>query len=1003
MTIKRLFASFNYNNRGAVVMVAALLKGSYCPSVIRDGSAEFPCRKSRNHATIYGMGYLTVDGLDLVFIILSLVIIGSVALLPSSELASLQFLIQQYGQSQLPQMDQSICNKTYSGWVFCTTDSNGVDHISAVCKSSKIRSTKVNFFVNFTDQWSPECKIGGDETISSIPSLFPKNLPALSEFAISDIQDEIYSNTFFNNSNISVLKFDQVIFSGVTIDESLYLPKLTKLQGLALIANPPINLNFQSNSFPLLEFIGLEIEGFLSVITVNSSKIKGLSINRSFGSSNVIIGPNLNSSLENIQLSGSITFTGDLKDCIHLKNIYLSMSSLNSYPFTAFPTALEALTISGASFNTKLPTLPIPSNLTTFILSNSDLVGNLPHTVFQNAPTGFKLGLDNNQNLVVGDIPEYWCQFGMVNVENTIVNSAPECFQCYYGNGDTSIKIGTAAAPQPPFTCNITFVRYNLVSIMKIASVYFGLVCGWSPSTIQFNILPLGYKKCNIYNGRGCYFNSFLTHLVQFTKSNTICTVFNQTSNSLTCLLPKTTPISPNLSLNISNQYHSIISTVNLVYYPIVSSADYLSDNQTLTFYGYYGPPDFTPLIVTVAGTINCNATSINETTLQCKLASTPQPGPATLFVSVGGFEFTSSNLLYFQPNNNNGSTTGSTTTNGGETPQQKCSRLTYNCYGHGYCDTNGICQCDENYNQIDNCLTKYINTTIKPNTTNPTVSFDIDGIDFQFEIYSIQELDYDGSILQELLLTNQTWNVSINTDNITTLANYQLILGNDSMYQSLLVSSDISFSSIQRNVTFGDTELVLAPNAIKIGFTINGWSYQSNLATLRVVFKSIMNNDQSILFDCEKQSIDSFTKEELSESIQYLRVVKNNIQFNGRFIDFVLSDGRKTYSKTELISLTPTNDNTNGDEQSIVLIGINLPQCQSCQLDPDFTPLLIDKNNDNNECSSQSNTWKIIVGTVAGGIGLVALTIATVILIKKKVKSHKYHKDMAQKLNQFK
>ncbi|EGG15939.1 EGF-like protein [Cavenderia fasciculata] len=419
--------------------------------------------------------------------------------------------------------------------------------------------------------------------------------------------------------------------------------------------------------------------------------------------------------------------------------------------------------------------------------------------------------------------------------------------------------------------------------------------------------------------------------------------------------------------------------------YPIISSAYFNeTNNKIISINGDFGP--------------------FGQSNLSIKINNT--------------LDYTSAkNILYLrQPDNggNNGTTTGSTTTTtdststtGGpttDTPQQQCEKQTSNCYGHGTCDMNGICQCQDNYNPDDNCFTKFINTTITPNTTSPTVSFDIDGIDFQFEVVSIQELDFDSNIAKELFISNYTWIVNASTNNITTIVDYQLNTTlkdntttdiNSILFQSVSVLSTISFSTQSRDIQFGDQQLHINANSIKLSVNVTNWQYSSNLATLRVVFRTITINNQTVEYDCNEKEIDPLTYDSLS-SLQYLRVIKDDIQFNGRFIDVALSDGRPTYSQTQLISLTQSSSN---DEQSIALIGINLPQCQSCVLDPDFSPLLIDKSNDSGCGDSKSNTWRIIVGCVVGGVGALTITAAATIAIKKTQAKMRINKKMQMRL----
>ncbi|EGG13516.1 hypothetical protein DFA_11277 [Cavenderia fasciculata] len=241
--------------------------------------------------------------------------------------------------------------------------------------------------------------------------------------------------------------------------------------------------------------------------------------------------------------------------------------------------------------------------------------------------------------------------------------------------------------------------------------------------------------------------------------------------------------------------------------------------------------------------------------------------------------------------------------------------------------------------NSFYNNCSKHINTTITPNTTDPTWTI----INYQ-----------------------------LNTTSSSSSPSF-----NNNTYQPAKVHSTISFSTLARTVEFGGKQLLINANSIKLEVNISKWEYSSNLSTLRVVFKTLINNNQSIQYDCIDKDISTFSYDSLS-SLQYLTVVKDGIQFNGRFIDVALSDGRPTYSPTQLISSTPIND-----EQSIVKIGIVFPQCQECILDPDFSALIVDTTN-NCESEDSDSKWKMITGIVVGVVGAVVLSIFTIYGIKR-------------------
>ncbi|EGG15946.1 hypothetical protein DFA_09617 [Cavenderia fasciculata] len=420
--------------------------------------------------------------------------------------------------------------------------------------------------------------------------------------------------------------------------------------------------------------------------------------------------------------------------------------------------------------------------------------------------------------------------------------------------------------------------------------------------------------------------------------------------------------------------------------YPTISSASYnTTNNKVISINGDFGPYGQSNTIIKINNTLDCTVNSTSQQLIICELDQTPNYGLSSVQLQLDSLDTNAKDILYLrQPDNggNNGTTTTAssttTSTSGGttpDTPQQQCEKQTSNCYGHGNCDMNGVCQCQYNYNPDDNCFTKFINTTITPNTTSPTVSFDIDGIDFQFEVVSIQELDFDSNIIKELFISNYTWITNMTTNNISTIVDYQLNTTlkdnsttniNDILLESVNVSSTISFSTQPRDIQFGDQQLHINANSIKLSVNVTNWQYSLNLATLRVLNMIAMKK----------------------------RVIKDDIQFNGRFIDVALSDGRPTYSQTQLISLTQSSSN---EDESIALIGINLPQCQSCVLHPDFSPLLIDKSNDSG--CEKSNNWRIIVGCVVGGVAALAITTASIITYKKIKKRNAYDDNLSNKL----
>ncbi|EGG16038.1 hypothetical protein DFA_09710 [Cavenderia fasciculata] len=642
----------------------------------------------------------------------------------------------------------------------------------------------------------------------------------------------------------------------------------------------------------------------------------------------------------------------------------------------------------------------------------------------------------------------------------TIVNLYPQFYNSYIGHNITLTFLSTGIKT----SCLITSNTTNTIVCHTNQPVPFGLYnitlsnqylngslsnCEFTqfyPIVMTVTTLDQIIKSGSKFSLSGYYSTSTPTVLFNTVNGNSSCLVTSFSGSDIQCTLQENIKGSqPSIIVlidsyswvyipqNITTPYDQcVLETFNCHYYnnngqcsydgvcicskptfynncsivyPIVSSTLINRDDQKLlTFYGDFGPFNQSNAIVLLNDTINCQITYTSQPMINCTLSSQPNPGLTSAKIQVDSLWVTIRDALLFKPMNNNNNSDSSS--GGGPSSQDKCKQDTNDCYGHGYCDENGKCQCDLYYNQDDNCRTKFSNSTITPNMTSPTISFDIDGMKFSFEMYSIQEVGFDNQDLpiKELFVSDYNWSVNIEYSdslNTTTIVTYQLNITNGttnstSPFYQLNVSSIVSFSKQPRDITFGDQVIHINPYAIKLEVGIDGWSYSSNLATLKVLFKTSISQDQTFVFDCEEKPLDSLQYDDFSSTIQYLRVVKDNIQFNGRFLDYVLSDGRPAYSKTELVSLF--NTTTSSGEESIATIRVNLPQCKSCILDPDFSPLLIEKGNQ--DCNDKSNTWRIIVGVVVGGVALIAIATTTTILLKKKYAYIQQQKLIHIKLN---
>ncbi|EGG19494.1 hypothetical protein DFA_00071 [Cavenderia fasciculata] len=887
----------------------------------------------------------------------------------------------------------------------------------------------------------------GDQSITTIPNDFPTTFPLLSSFA--SYLGLSPSPTLFNNSNIETLSLFAQINGPFILDATVSMKKLMtlsmyyssldpilftqsaypKLSALSLtfpVANSISNISILQNSMVSLALFAPTFNSGFNVVLGNTSNLKDLQIS---GPLTTLSPASLN----------------DYPSLIYARFIN---TSLTSYPFNFWPDKLTYLEITKSNFiipNTpvspKLETLIFSGNninqvpwnifnnaplLSLSLSSNPGLVGTVPESM-----CGIKK-LDINQTGIQAVPNCFWCYD---TASSVLVTSLPRppgnlCSGLSFDSvnllsifGKVKVKgnmIGFGNPQNQPYPLIATIPNKLLEfqvptplsnfytpqsTVLKLSPTNPNITMAVTIVEVGIALLPqTDFSMTQINHGvmvkiQAFTFNNQLLHTITLNSNTYQCNGMSQTTSSISCVTPTPLP-SGTYSLNISNiGYSEIIHLRYTPTYPTISSASsFRNDNddiKVINLFGNFGDNGQNTPVVMINNTIPCTIQYINSSYINCSTIHN-QYGAASVFVSVDGVNFTRPNVLYFYPpesnNNNNGttssttisSTTTTTTTTGGPpqlTLKEQCEQQTQNCYGNGQCQDNGKCQCNPGYNLLDNCLTKYFNDTIpiETNTTAPVTKFNIEGVQFMFEMYSVQELDIDGeTVIQEVL--TEKWLSNVTTEGTLTSVNYTLV----SNETTANVSAAISFSSQQREIAFGDRNFTIAPNSIKVTVEINNWKFQSNIASLRVIFKTLVNTSQGVSVGCDSQQIiDPFAYDSYGSTIQYLRVVKQGIQFTGRFLDYVLSDGRSTYSRTQLVSLN--NTDTSHPDESIALIGVNLPQCQSCVLDPDFTPLIID-NSRVSTCGGSSSSdilWKIIVGACVGGVVFIALLVGLVAYLK--------------------
>ncbi|EGG17369.1 hypothetical protein DFA_08364 [Cavenderia fasciculata] len=883
------------------------------------------------------------------------------------------------------------------------------------------------------------------DLFTDIPTGFATNCPLLVDLKILQNPNLVSISNFFSQSNIQKVIIQDSPISSITIDQTTYVPNLISFI-IDLVVDVDLTLTFTEAAFPALVSINFKATSATKTMNVIfdlpvkfvasyvQDKNSLGAINPTFSHPETIIGlayggPNYVLTPSNLDLYTS------------LDNLQILYTTVTTFPVTPYP-KVPYFTVSHGNLQS-LPSVPIPITARDFSFRENQLTGDLPSNLLANNPNRLKLGLFDNPG-ITGTLGQEYCYIESISISNTGLTAIPDCFWCYM------ISQGYAFVTdlQKPATldCTVTVDNLNLLSVNGRYNVTGDLI-GWGrgidyvedfkPNRAlifndpSFQIKGLNYNRMITFSstdftfnitevGFACYNQMLMSNNLYMFEYKITCQNFNPTMpptiklkfSGQECVISKYDNVkyeifcllvNPKIGADtfiIANQYHSNEIVVFISQNPVVTSFTLEPPTYPPTYLNMYGlfslntSPENTVIYFNYTAPVieewfMCNVTFVNTTYLRCIFTRTPDPGFQTMFMSTESTagQFQSNTIPYIPaplPTIDN------------------CKNMTNNCHGHGTC-VNGQCQCDEGWTDFDCKIEKNPapGVIIQPNYTDPTVNFTHGDYSFSFNLISIQELDYENKLINEL--ATDKWNVTSN--NSTDLTSISYLFNNQnksSLYDYLVVKSVVEFSSKPRSIDFGGDLIQISAGSIKIGVNITNWPYKSLMSTLRVVFSTVINNNQSIVgCDNSVNTIDTFQQSADNGTLQYLRVVKDDVQFFGRFLDFMVSDGRKTYSKTQVMNVTAYGDAANN--QSLAIIGIHVPQCTVCLVDPDFSALLVDRTNydTSGTCttSEKNENWKIIVGIVVGVVGAIAISIGTFIFVKKNRKVKKFNTMMEKKL----
>ncbi|KAN0050804.1 hypothetical protein ACTA71_008751 [Dictyostelium dimigraforme] len=344
--------------------------------------------------------------------------------------------------------------------------------------------------------------------------------------------------------------------------------------------------------------------------------------------------------------------------------------------------------------------------------------------------------------------------------------------------------------------------------------------------------------------------------------------------------------------------------------------------------------------------------------------------------------------------------------------PSSKC-KGTPICGGstHGSCDNILGCICNSPWVGVD-CNSKVIiipqpvfNTSSPTIILNETTSSDNSesNIIALINVVAIREIDYNNNVLH-----TYSFDKWIYTSNNSSLSTYSNIINKDGSTTTTTtttpISVNIEYFENENKIEFAGQEIIMKPSSIKYTISIGQYPFSTKLSQLQLIISATAIID-SDLDSCSNKEFDNTT----SESSDYVKLSISNKSLYGRFIRRALIDSAPISISNELLDQSFGAISDSKISQSF--IGINIPiYSKNAIIHPDFS-LLLDSNptttNENSICSPKSSSGLskaklagIIIGCSAAAI---AITVATIVTIKRKRTLKKQMKVFNNKLEKMK
>ncbi|EGC32286.1 hypothetical protein DICPUDRAFT_38629 [Dictyostelium purpureum] len=388
--------------------------------------------------------------------------------------------------------------------------------------------------------------------------------------------------------------------------------------------------------------------------------------------------------------------------------------------------------------------------------------------------------------------------------------------------------------------------------------------------------------------------------------------------------------------------------------------------NVQVTLYGWFGN-DHKNLKVVIGGN-DCPVINKDSSTINCTVA----PGS----VGLTSVNITQNNISWFGKDRFQYYSV---------VKEKKCPN---DCSSNGQCDTkSGICLCNNNYSGFD-CSAyspeeeeedSSSNPNKPPKSTNTVdssssaISINNEQTSYNLLIVKLLEIDIYGNPAKTYELKDN-WKYDPDHSNKTFYQFNQKLNNLNNPDNNTWIKSTIEEIKKNRIQEFAGNQFLLEKNSIKVSIELFNYTFDNNLNTLQLQIESSVDVLKDHQGNQCNNATTSVSESNLSESnLNYLKITKNSKVLFGRFINSILSDGRATFITSGIVE-------RNNDS---LIVGLNLPHCSNCLIDPDFS-VLVDSSYKSTCGEDNKKSWVLPVSIVVPCVFAASAIIIGAFLYKR-------------------